>query len=222
MSYLRAWCLHLLWLLTVATPAFADVGSTEGKPPSILVFGDSISAGYGIDLTDSWPSLLDGRLREHPTPWTVVNASSSGETTVGGRVRIEGLLAAHKPSIVVLELGGNDGLRGLAPKVIYGNLRTIAESVASAGATCIIAGMHIPPNYGPRYTEAFHALFAELAEELDVPLVPFLLEGIATNPDLMQADGIHPTAEAQPLIVDNLWPVLEPLLEEASVSENLD
>ena len=176
----------------------------------MLVLGDSISAGLGVPAGAGWVDLL----RPSLDGCEVVNASISGETSEGGKARLPALLAAHKPRIVVLELGGNDGLRGFPLAVTRANLATMIATAREAGARVLLLGMRIPPNYGPRYTEGFHALYGELAEETGSALVPFLLEGIATDPALMQTDGVHPTGEAQPLILANVLPVLAPLIRE--------
>ncbi|HXH02105.1 MAG TPA: arylesterase [Candidatus Competibacteraceae bacterium] len=193
-------------LLTLTAPLAA-------AEPVILVLGDSLSSGYGIELAHSWVNLLQQRLQTQGYPHRVVNASISGDTSTGGRSRLPAALAQHRPDIVILELGGNDGLRGLPLEVVKSNLAAMIESAHQAGAQVLLAEMRIPPNYGPRYTEKFQALYGELARQYDVPLIPFLLDGVAAQPGMMQEDGIHPTAAAQMRIVDNVWKVLEPLLE---------
>lgn len=189
-----------------------------GAGGTILVLGDSISAGYGLEAREGWVSLLEERLAERPEPYEVVNASVSGETTGGGLARLPDALARHRPEVVVLELGGNDGLRGYPIARIRGNLARMVALARDAGARVLLVGMHIPPNYGSRYTEAFHATYREIAERDGVALVPFLLEGVATDASLMQGDGIHPTAAAQPLLLENLWPTLLHLLEDAGAT----
>jgi len=181
--------------------------------PVILVFGDSLSAGYRMEEEQGWVALLADRLAAQNSPFDVVNASVSGETTVGGLARLPAALATHMPAVVILELGGNDGLRGLPVANIRQNLEEMVQMSQAAGAQVILAGMQIPPNYGPRYTGPFAALFGEIAAALDLPLIPFLIDGIPQQPELMQDDDIHPRAEAQPLIVDIVWPVLEPVLQ---------
>lgn len=181
--------------------------------PVILVFGDSLSAGYRMDEAQGWVALLAERLAAQNSPFEVVNASVSGETTVGGLARLPAALTTHSPAVVILELGGNDGLRGLPVANIRQNLVEMVKMSQAAGAEVILAGMQIPPNYGPRYTAPFAAQFGEIAAELNLPLIPFLIDGIPQQPELMQDDGIHPRAEAQPLIVDIVWPVLEPVLQ---------
>ena len=179
---------------------------------SILILGDSISAGYGVPQGQGWVTLLQKRLRQVGHDQTVINASISGETTEGGRNRLPALLEKHQPGIVVVELGGNDGLRGFQIDRVRENLADIVQRAQRAKAKVLLVGMKIPPNYGLRYTSDFYASFTQTADRFDVPLVPFLLEGIATNPDLMQNDGIHPTASAQQRLLDNIWPQLKMLL----------
>jgi acyl-CoA thioesterase-1 len=171
---------------------------------ALLVLGDSISAAYGMSLEQGWVSLLAAQLRSSHPDYTVVNASISGETTGGGLRRLPDLLAQHRPRVVVLELGGNDGLRGHPPARIRSNLLRMAELAEDSGATVLLLPMEIPPNYGKRYTAAFRESFAAVAQQTDARLGPFILDGIATDAALMQDDGIHPTAAAQPLLLDNI------------------
>ncbi len=182
--------------------------------PTILVFGDSLSAAYGIDPQSGWVALLQKRLSRERYPHRVVNASISGDTTLGGRERLLSALERHNPEVVILELGGNDGLRAIALGEIRANLAELIRLSQKRQARALVVGIRLPPNYGKRYTEGFHAIYAELARQFDVGLVPFLLDGVATQPGMMQPDGIHPTAAAQPRMVDNVWPHLEPLLEK--------
>ncbi|MEQ8859369.1 MAG: arylesterase [Pseudomonadales bacterium] len=205
-------CKAVVCSLIAVPGALANAGST------ILVLGDSISAGYGIQREQGWVERLQERLDGHDNGWTVVNASVSGETTGGGLARLPDALASHRPDLVILELGGNDGLRGYPIARIRGNLDRMVRLVQEAGAVALVVGMQIPPNYGPRYTQAFAGVFTEVAERHGAPLVPFLLERVALQPQLMQSDGIHPTADAQPLLLDTVWPHLAPLLETAAVS----
>lgn len=181
--------------------------------PTILVFGDSISAAYGIEVGDGWVALLQKKLASQGYGYRVVNASVSGETTGGGSVRLARALELHRPAIVILELGGNDGLRGLPLTEVRANLDSMIRKARDAQAGVLIAGMRMPPNYGPAYAEKFHALYTELAQRHRAPLVPFLLEGVALDSSLMQADGIHPNERAQPMLLDTLWPALQPLLK---------
>lgn len=181
----------------------------------ILVFGDSLAAGYGIDVRDGWVARLGNRLREQGYPHRVVNASISGETTAGGRTRLPEALARHRPAIVVLELGANDGLRGLALTQTRDNLAAMIGLAERAGARVLLVGMRLPPNYGPAYTNGFAGVYGELARERGVALLPFLLEGVALEPRLMQPDGLHPRVEAQPRLLENVWAALVPLLGAA-------
>ncbi|TDR50375.1 acyl-CoA thioesterase-1 [Halomonas ventosae] len=178
--------------------------------PVLLVMGDSLSAAYGIEQQAGWVSLLQARLDGKAQ---VVNASISGETSSGAAARLPDLLGQHEPDIVVMELGGNDGLRGLPPGQFEANMATMVEASRASGAEVLLLGIDIPPNYGRAYRNAFTAVYTRLAEEYELPLVPFLLEGVALEEELMQDDGIHPTAAAQPLILENVWPRLAPLLE---------
>lgn len=199
------------WLPFAApVDVWADAG--EGTTPRILVFGDSLSAAYGIELEAGWVALLQERLRAQGQPHQIVNVSVSGETTAGGRARLPALLARESSALVILELGGNDGLRGLSLAQTEANLRAMIEAAHGAGARVLLLGMRLPPNYGTTYTQAFAAIYPKLARELNVALVPFLLDGVATDPVLMQPDRIHPRAAAQPRLLDTVWPALVPLL----------
>jgi len=197
-------------LLTQTSVALAQETPSIPPPtqPSILIFGDSLSAAYGIGEDEGWVTLLAERLMQENSKLQVINGSVSGETTTGGRARLPSLLQRYAPTYVLIELGGNDGLRGLPLALMRENLTEMITLSKASGATVLIAGMQIPPNYGPRYTEPFYAQYAELAEEFDLYLIPFLIDGIPQQPALMQADGIHPKAEAQSMILDNVWPVL--------------
>ncbi|GMQ75618.1 MAG: arylesterase [Gammaproteobacteria bacterium] len=198
----------LLVLLLVAV----QTAPAQAQGGVILVLGDSLSSAYGIDVDSGWVQLLQKRLQERQAGYRVVNASISGDTTSGGAARLPRALAKHRPEIVIVELGGNDGLRGLPLSVTRANLERIIVDSQTAGARVLLLGMRLPPNYGPAYTNAFHAIYQELADRYDAARVPFLLEGIGGVDELMQADGIHPRAEAQPLMLDNVWPYLKPLL----------
>ena len=198
-----------LWLALVLMLAGSTV--LAASRPVVLVMGDSLSAAYGIEQGAGWVSLLQARLDGKAR---VVNASISGETTSGAAARLPDLLGQHRPEIVVLELGGNDGLRGLPPGQMRANLADMIEASQAADAEVLLLGIDIPPNYGRAYRDAFTGVFTRLADEHDLPLVPFLLEGVALEDELMQDDGIHPTAAAQPKILENVWPALVPLLEE--------
>ena len=179
---------------------------------TVLVWGDSLSAGYGLRAQQSWPSLLGERISAARLPHKVVNASISGETTAGGLARLPAALEIHKPSVVVIELGANDGLRGLPVKAMAANLQAMIDASRKAGAQVLLVGMRMPPNYGPDYTTRFEASFRDLAKANRLRLVPFMMEGFADQRHYFQADGIHPVAEAQPLILDTIWRELKPLL----------
>ena len=199
--------LLVLLVLVVATV------SAKAETPVILVFGDSISAGYGLARVDQgWAALLQTRLKEQGYGYQVVNASVSGETTAGGLARLPRALQVHQPGIVILELGGNDGLRALPIAQMRANLGRMVDLARAAGAKVLLLGMRMPPNYGPDFTEQFRLCYVDLARDEKLPLVPFLLQDIALAPALMQADGIHPNDLGQPKLLDNVWPSLKPLL----------
>ena len=178
----------------------------------VLIVGDSISAAFGLDTRQGWVSLLEQRLKDEGFTATVVNASISGDTSAGGQARLPALLAAHKPALVVLELGGNDGLRGQLPTQLQQNLASMIDQSRGSGAKVLLLGMQLPPNYGPKYTTAFADVYPALAKEKSVPLVPFFLEGVGGHPELMQADQLHPAVGAQGKLLENVWPTLKPLL----------
>ncbi|MBA4288433.1 MAG: arylesterase [Pseudomonas sp.] len=201
---MRAWLIGTaLSLLLCGSSAYAG---------TLLVVGDSISAAFGMDTRQGWVALLEQRLNEQGFDHQVVNASISGDTSAGGAARLPALLAEHQPELVIIELGGNDGLRGQPPAQLQQNLAAMVQASQQKGAQVLILGMQLPPNYGLRYTTAFAAVFPQVASEFSVPLVPFVLEGVGGVPEMMQADGIHPTAEAQPRLLENVWPTLKPLL----------
>ncbi len=178
------------------------------------MYGDSLSAGYGIAVEKGWVSLLAKRVQHEGYGFQVVNASVSGETTTGGLARLPHVLSAQAPTIVILELGANDGLRGLPLETTRTNLEALISLASADNRTVVLAGMRMPPNYGERYTAGFAALFQELARRHHAALVPFLLEGVADRPTLMQADGLHPNEAGQSVVLDNVWPVLKPLLRK--------
>jgi acyl-CoA thioesterase-1 len=183
--------------------------------PVILVVGDSLSAGYGVPIDGTWVALLQRRLTAQGYGYRVVNASVSGETTGGARARLPRALELHKPAVVILELGGNDGLRGLPLRQVRDNFEFMISQSRDAGARVVLVGMRMPPNYGPDYAGRFHELYRELAEQHAAPLVDFFLEGVALDEELMQPDGIHPTSAAQPRLLDNLWPALQQVIKKA-------
>jgi acyl-CoA thioesterase-1 len=201
-------------LLVAACFAFAAPAPlhADAAAPVVLVVGDSISAAYGLPPGTGWVDLLSARLAKERFPHRVVNASITGDTTAGGRARLPALLARHKPAVVVLELGGNDGLRGGNIASTRDNLRTMVAAVQHAGAKPLIVGMKLPPNYGATYVREFEGVFADVAKSTKAPLVPFFFEGFGERNEMFQADRVHPTAAAQPLLLDNVWPQLLPLL----------
>lgn len=180
---------------------------------NLLILGDSLSAAYGLGPREGWTTLLEDRLKEKRFDYSVVNASISGETTSGGATRIGEALDRVKPAVVIVALGGNDGLRGLPASQMKGNLSRMVEAAQRQGARVLLVGVRVPPNYGARYAREFEAAFVEVATRYHVPLVPYILKGIGERRELMQEDNIHPTAAAQSKILENIWPKLEPLLE---------
>ncbi len=187
--------------------------SLTATAKSIVVLGDSISAGYGIEVSQGWVALLQKKLDEQGIGYIIDNESISGDTTAGGLARITQALALHKPGIVIVELGANDGLRGLSPTLIKSNLAEIIHRSQQAGAKVLLLSMKIPPNYGQRYIDLFYNIYPQLATELGIPTVPFIMEDVALTQDMMQPDGLHPNAQGQPTIADKVWPQLLPLLK---------
>ena len=207
-SVAATWLFWACWLLA---PALVHATGLERGP--ILVVGDSLSAAHNIPVQAGWVSLLEQRLKQQfKAPPGVINASISGETSSGALTRLPGLLAKHHPGVVIIELGGNDALRGLAPAQLETNLDNMIGLSRRAGAQVVLLGIDVPPNYGPVYRQRLRAVYAQLAARYQLPLVPFLLEGIALRPGLMQNDGLHPTAAAQPKVLDTVWPVLKNVL----------
>jgi acyl-CoA thioesterase I len=206
---LRSACIRLAFLCLVLVGHAAFAGA-----PTVLVVGDSLSAAYGMRVEQGWVTLLQERLASAGYGHRVVNASASGETTGGALARLPRALEKHHPAVVVIELGGNDGLRGLPVADVRSNLESLVRRSRDAGARVLLIGMRVPPNYGPAYTTAFHEIFAAVAASEHVPLVPFFLDGIALEDGLMQEDGLHPNAEAQPKLLDQVWPRLTPLLRK--------
>ncbi|HEY3539806.1 MAG TPA: arylesterase [Trinickia sp.] len=204
-------------LAVVATSAGATADAAAPAKPVIVVLGDSLSAEYGLPRDSGWVALLRRRLANERIDYSVANASISGDTTSGGRARLPELISRLKPSIVIVELGANDALRGVPLSTTEDNLRTIVKDAQQSKAKVVLVGMYVPANYGPAYTEQFHRIYGSLAKELDVRLVPFLLAGIENKPDMFQSDQMHPTEQAQPVLLDNVWPVLAPLLQRRQV-----
>jgi len=204
---IRAICLCFCLCLSLGAPA------ARAAPPTVLVLGDSLSAAYGMRLEQGWVALLQDRLKSKGYGHRVVNASSSGETTGGALARLPRALELHRPAVVVVELGGNDGLRGLPIADVRANFESLIRLSRDSGASVLLVGMRIPPNYGAAYTKAFHDLFGELATKHRLPLVPFFLDGIALDDSLMLEDGLHPNADAQPRLLEMVWTKLKPLLK---------
>ena len=201
--------MRALWVSGALTLLMWAQGALAG---TVLVVGDSISAALVVDTRQGWVALLQKRLQDGGFEHRVVNASISGDTSSGGAARLPALLAQHQPELVIIELGGNDGLRGQPLVQLQQNLARMIDASRAAEAEVLLLGMRLPPNYGQRYTQAFAQVYADLAAGKQVALVPFLLEGVGGVPGMMQADGIHPTAAAQPIMLENVWPTLEPLL----------
>ena len=197
-----------LWVLALCAVCLGLAPAAQ----VILVFGDSLSAGYGLPQGTGWVDLLRQRLERDGYPYRVVNASISGDTSIGGRARLPDALAQHRPAIVVLELGANDGLRGQSIADLRDNLRRMIKASQARGAKVVLVGMRIPPNYGPDYTKKFQDAFLEVSRQARVPLVPFLLAGMADKRELFQSDGLHPNVQAQAQLLDNVWHRLQPLL----------
>ena len=198
------------WRITaVVTLLLWAQGAVAG---TLLVLGDSISAAFGLDTRQGWVSLLEQRLAAEGFDYQVVNASVSGDTSAGGLARLPTLLAEHRPDLLIVELGGNDGLRGQPPAQLQQNLAGIIQSARASGTRVLLLGMQLPPNYGARYNALFSQVYADVAGAAQVPLLGFFLDGVGGVPALMQGDGIHPNAAAQPRLLDNLWPLLKPLL----------
>ncbi|WP_133648869.1 arylesterase [Paraburkholderia flava] len=195
-----------------ATAPAAAAAANAPARPVIVVLGDSISAEYGLPRDTGWVALMRKRLAERPVDYSVANASISGDTTSGGRARLPALMERLKPSIVIVELGANDALRGVPLSVTADNLRTIVGLAQQGHAKVLLVGMYVPPNYGPDYTQKFHATYTTIAQQMHVSLVPFLLAGIENKPEMFQADQMHPNEQAQRLLLDNVWPTLKPLL----------
>ena len=203
--------LNKLWvggLILLAASA-----SAYSAPKTVLVLGDSLSAEYGLNRGSGWVALLEKKLKAERISAKIVNASISGETTSGGRARLPALMKQHKPSVVVIELGANDGLRGLPVASAEDNLRTMVDLARKNDAEVLLVGMRMPPNYGRAYTEQFFNMYTKLSTKYKAPLVPFMLEGVADQPKLFQADRLHPNAEAHPIILANIWPKFKPLVK---------
>ncbi|HEY1148819.1 MAG TPA: arylesterase [Pseudoduganella sp.] len=202
-----------LRLAMAALLLLVSAANAYSAPKTLLVVGDSLSAEYGLARGTGWVALLEQKLRTQKLDANIVNASVSGETTSGGRTRLPALLSKHKPDVVVIELGANDGLRGLPVPAAEANLRAMVEASRKAGAQVLLVGMRMPPNYGRDYADKFFAMYGTLSKSVNVPLAPFMLDGVAQKPDLFQPDRLHPLAEAHPIILANIWPHLLPILK---------
>lgn len=204
-----------IFLVSIACigTALAKDDTADVNNPSILIMGDSISAAFGMEQAESWPVLLSMRLEEDGYAYRVFNSSITGDTTEGGLSRLPRLLASQEPAVVIIELGGNDGLRGLSLDITRSNLQNMISLSVEAGAAVVLAGIQLPPNYGPTYTQRFASMYEELAKQYSIALIPFILEDVALDPTLMQDDGIHPNARAQPILLENVWHALQPLLK---------
>ncbi len=209
---LAGFCLHRLLLVLLLVLGYLGPAAAANKTRTLLVFGDSLSAAYGLPIEQGWVGLLAARLDAEKVPWRVVNASVSGETTAGGRARIEDALRVQQPSLVIIELGANDGLRGLSLELMQHNLERMILASQQAGAGVLLIGMRIPPNYGPEYTAGFSAVYTELARKYQLPLVPFLLAPISADRSNFQEDNLHPAAAAQAKLLAHVWTALAPLL----------
>jgi acyl-CoA thioesterase-1 len=205
LAFLTRWMLGAVLMLAAAL--------AHSAPKTVLVLGDSLSAEYGLTRGSGWVALLGQKLKAEKIDAAIVNASISGETTSGGRVRLPALLAQYHPSLVVIELGANDGLRGLPVAAAEANMRAMVELVRKNHAQVLLVGMRMPPNYGRDYTENFFSMYKTVAAQTKAPLVPFMLEGVAEQPSLFQADRLHPTAQAHPAILANIWPKFLPLVK---------
>lgn len=210
------WIMHWLAVLALSLLALLAAADSHGDDsnPVVLIVGDSISAGLGVPVDKQWPLILEQKLQVEFPQLTVAVAAISGDTTSSGRGRLPSLLTTHAPTVTILALGGNDALRGTPLPLVKNNLIAMIDAAKNSNSEVALAGMQIPPNYGPTYTEGFRQMYIDLAEEYDLGLIPFLLEGVATVDGMMQSDGIHPTTDAQPVLADNVAPVITSLLQE--------
>ena len=204
--------MRVILSLLLFVVGFFPVAATASEPPVLLILGDSLSAGYGMDREKSWVSLLETRLRDSGYSYRILNSSISGDTSQGGLARIPRLLDRYQPQIVILELGANDGLRGINPVITRENMTSMIQQSQAIGARVLLAGIKLPPNYGSAYLQQFESMYGDLANEFGTLLVPFFMEGVAMRPDLLQADNIHPNEKGQPVLLDNIWKVLQPKL----------
>lgn len=204
------------WIATISLIVLCSIAQAQAA--TVLVVGDSISAAYGLETQHGWVALLEERLAEENADINVVNAAISGETTAGGLARFPDLLTEHQPDYVIIELGGNDGLRGLSLKHMAANLTSMVQQAKQQNAVVLVLGMRLPGNYGRRYTEAFYNVYQQIAEQEQIALVDFFLDGIGAVDGMMQADGVHPTVKAQPLLLENVWQGFAPLLSPSTIN----
>jgi acyl-CoA thioesterase-1 len=204
--------MRVILSLLLCIVGFIPPVASATEPPVLLILGDSLSAGYGMERENSWVSLLEARLRERGYTYRILNSSISGDTSQGGLTRLPRLLDRYQPQIVIIELGANDGLRGIDPGVTRENIASMIRQSQANGARVLLTGIKLPPNYGSAYLQQFESMYGDLAREFDILLVPFFMDGIAFNPDLLQADNIHPNEKGQPVLLDNVWSILEPAL----------
>jgi acyl-CoA thioesterase-1 len=205
--------MRVILSLLLAIVVFISNVATASEQPVLLIVGDSLSAGYGMDREDSWVHLLELRLEQSGYSYRILNSSISGDTTQGGLARLPRLVERYRPEIVIIELGGNDGLRGINPDVTRQNMAAMIRLSQQAGARVLLAGIKLPPNYGAAYLQQFESIYADLAAEFDTLLVPFFMDGVVFEPGMLQADGIHPNEKGQPVLLENVWKVLAPELD---------
>jgi len=204
--------MRVILSLLLSVVGFIPTFALASEPPVLLILGDSLSAGYGMDREKSWVNLLDIRLKEYGHSFRILNSSISGDTTQGGLSRLPRLIDRYRPVIVIIELGANDGLRGIDPGITRENMTDMIRQSQAVGAQVLLAGIKLPPNYGSAYLQQFESIYPDLANEFDTLLVPFFMDGVAFRPDLLQADTIHPNEKGQPVLLDNVWKVLQPAL----------
>jgi len=204
--------MRVILSLLLSVVGFIPTIALASESPVLLILGDSLSAGYGMDREKSWVNLLEIRFKEYGYSYRILNSSISGDTTQGGLSRLPRLIDRYQPEIVIIELGGNDGLRGIDPGITRENMTDMIRQSQAVGAQVLLAGIKLPPNYGSAYLQQFESIYTDLANEFDTLLVPFFMEGVALRPDLLQADTIHPNEKGQAVLLDNIWKVLQPAL----------
>jgi len=205
--------MRVILSLLLSVVGLIPYNAFASEPPVLLILGDSLSAGYGMNREHSWVHLLELRLKEYDHPYKILNSSISGDTTQGGLARLPRLMDRYQPEIVIIELGANDGLRGIDPDITRANMTDMIRQSRKGGAQVLLAGIKLPPNYGTAYLQQFESMYADLAREYNTLLVPFFMDGVVFKPELLQADGIHPNERGQPVLLENIWQVLEPVLD---------